>query len=105
MIKFFIQNSVHADYTTHSETSISIKSFRLPFIVSMTLIVLLIIMIALIAIGFIALLTRRKKKAAMPVVESVTTAEYVDPRPLPLSSNPAYNTMQPTEGPDIGDTV
>lgn len=89
-------NSVHAGSTTYSEISVSTISFQLPFIISMTLMVLLIIMIALIAfIALLIIINRWKRKAVIlaSVVESVTTAEYedIDPRPLPMSSNPAYH--------------
>ena len=96
--------SVHAGPTmsTHSEISIS---FRIPFIVLMTLMVVFI-MVALSA--FIALLIREKRKAAIPpAMESVTTVVYedIDPRPLPMNSNPAYKTVNLTEGPGGGDTA
>ena len=82
--------SIHADSTDHSEIS-----FRLPFIILMTLLVLFII-IMVILITFIVHSFRKKRNITIPVVESVTTqvveAEYEDITPN-MNNNPAYNTI------------
>ena len=83
--------------TNHSETS-----FQIPFIISMTItLVLVFILITLTA--FTASLICKKRKATPPVEPMMTQiAEYeeIDPKQPYMNNNPAYKTVHQTEGSD-----